>query len=178
MVADPDQASAICGHTFARYAAVGVDITLASASAEGWSAQAQAAARHLGVRDVVLLDYPRRGLKSAELEGVFADLMAGLRPHVAVVDGNDSVIREAATRAFVRVRHGAGSSALPAKLYYRASGRHTPVQVTARINVPGSAPELFVRVHPSPWVTGVLETDLFAGLTEEPVEFAAGRLAS
>jgi hypothetical protein len=178
MVADPDQASAICGHTFARYAAAGVDITLASASAEGWTARSKAAVRDLGVRDVVLLDYPRRGLKSSELEGVFADLMAGLRPHVVVVDGSESVIREAATGAFTHVRHGAGSSALPAKLYYRATGRPSPVQVTTRVSSPAAAPELFVRAHPSPWVTGVIERDLFAGITQESSELGMERLAS
>jgi hypothetical protein len=178
MVADPDQASAICGHTFARYAGVGVDITLASASAEGWSAQSKAVVRHLGVRDVVLLDYPRRGLKSSELEGVFGDLMAGLRPHVVVVDGRESVIREAATGAFTRLRRGAGSNALPAKLYYRATGRPSPVQVTTRVSTPGAAPELFVRAHPSPWVTGVIERDLFAGIPEASSEVGTERLAS
>jgi hypothetical protein len=178
MVADPDQANAICGHTFARYAGVGVDITLASASVEGWSALSKAALRHLGVRDVVLLGYPRRGLNSSELEGVFADLMAALRPHVVVVDGSQSVIREAATGAFTRVRHGVGSSALPAKLYYRATGRPSLVQVTTRVSAAGAAPELFVRAYPSPWVTGVIERDLFAGIPEESSEVGTERLAS
>jgi hypothetical protein len=31
-----------------------------------------------------------------------------------------------------------------------------------------AAPELFVRVFPNPWVTGVLERDLFAGLSADP----------
>lgn len=166
MVADPDQASAICGHAFARYAAAGVEITLASASADGWSRQASEANRRLGVRDVVLLDYPRHEQKSSELEGVLTDVMASLRPHVVVLDGSQSAMAEAAAAAFTRVRQGSGTSALPAKLYYRVSSHPTPVQVTTRVTVAGGPPELFVRAYPSPWVTGVLERDLFAGIRE------------
>jgi hypothetical protein len=29
------------------------------------------------------------------------------------------------------------------------------------------SPELFVRVFPDPWITGVLERDLFAGVPDE-----------
>jgi len=179
MVADPDHASILCGQTFARYAASGVEITLACASADGWDAQRKQGFRGLGVRHVVLLGFPRIGLTSATLEGVITDVMASVRPHVVVADGAHGAIREAATSAFNRVRQGKGSSAIPAKLYYRASGQPTPVHVTTRIRVPyAGSPELFVRVYPSPWVTGVLEDDLFAGIGEAPVEAIEQQLAS
>jgi hypothetical protein len=43
------------------------------------------------------------------------------------------------------------------------------VAVTTAIAVgTAAAPELFVRVFPNPWVTGVLERDLFAGLSADP----------
>lgn len=179
MVADPDHASALCGHTFARYAASSVEITLVCASADGWDAQHKQAIRGLGVRDVVLLGFPKTGLTSATLEGVIADVMASVRPHIVVADGGHRAIREAATSAFNRVRQGQGSSAIPTKLYYRASGEPTPVQVTTRIRVPDAgSPELFVRAYPSPWVTGVLEDDLFAGIGEAAIEAVEQQLAS
>jgi hypothetical protein len=60
-------------------------------------------------------------------------------------------------------------------LYQRTESASGPVQVTTAIAVPDGSPELFVRIHPRPWVTGLLERDLFAGL---PATVAADKLAS
>ncbi|HEV2014089.1 MAG TPA: hypothetical protein VGR77_09440 [Candidatus Dormibacteraeota bacterium] len=167
---DPDKASHLCGHAFARYAASGTDITLVCAAARDSSGADHAqAARQLGVRDLVLLDYRLSELTAAGLEDVFADVMASLRPHVVVADGSDAAVRDAATSAFSRIRRATGgSAALPAKLYYRLSAGTASVAVTTAIAIATlAAPELFVRVFPNPWVTGVLERDLFAGLPAE-----------
>ena len=169
VVADPHQAAGLTGHTFAHYAASGTDVTLVCAGARDWRGTAQLpAVRGLGVRDLVLLDYDLHELTADGLVDVFADVMAGVRPHVVVADSQPA-IREAVTSAFSRVRRTAGgSSALPAKLYYRLSGSSPLVSVTTAIDIPGESPELFVRAYPDPWVTGVLERDLFAGLRAEP----------
>jgi hypothetical protein len=53
--------------------------------------------------------------------------------------------------------------------------------VTTAITVAiATTPELFVRAFPDPWVTGVLERDLFAGLSADPgtASTLAERLAS
>jgi hypothetical protein len=170
VVADPEQASNLCGRTFARYAASGTDVTLVCAAARGWSGTRQkSVVSRLGVRDLVLLDYEPSELTAAVLEDLLADVMAGLRPHVVVAEGTQPVIADAVASAFSRVRRSAGgSSALPAKLYYPWSNTSLLVSVTTSIAVAvSSSPELFVRVFPDPWVTGVLERDLFAGVASE-----------
>jgi hypothetical protein len=88
---------------------------------------------------------------------------------VVVADGTPPAIRDATASAFARVRrYAGGSSALPAKLYHRPSSTSPVVSVTTSIAVPaGASPELFVRAFPDPWVTGVLERDLFAGVPDE-----------
>jgi len=108
------------------------------------------------------------GCGLAEVLGaVFADVMAGVRPHVVVADG-EAPIREAVASAFSRVRRAAGgTSALPAKLYYRLPGSSPLVSVTTAIAIAGKPSEMFVRAFPDPWVTGVLERDLFAGVRPE-----------
>jgi hypothetical protein len=166
VVADPNQAADLTGHTFARYAASGTDVTLLCAGGRGWRGTDQLPAlRRLGVRDLVLLDYDARELTAALLQDVFADVMAGVRPHVVVADGTRPAIRDAVTSAFSRARHAAGgSSALPAKLYYRMTGSSPLVSVTTAIVIPSQSPEMFIRAFPDPWVTGVLERDLFAGV--------------
>lgn len=168
--ADPENASDLCGHAFGRYAASGTAITLVCAAARGWSGADHARAAHqLGVRDLVLLDYRLSELTAAGLEDVFTDVLASVRPHVVVADGSVAAVRDAATSAFSRIRRAAGgSAALPAKLYYRPSAGTASVAVTTAIAIATlAAPELFVRVFPNPWVTGVLERDLFAGI---PIE--------
>jgi hypothetical protein len=169
VVADPNQAGDLCGHVFAHYAASGAQVTLVCAAAHDWNAtDRRSALRQLGVRDLVLLDYLSSELTAALLEDLLVDVMASVRPHVVVAEGPQPAIRDAAARAFTRVRRAAGgSSALPAKLYYRSPGASPLISVTTSITVAGGAPELFVRAFPDPWVTGVLERDLFAGV---PVE--------
>jgi len=169
VVADPNQAADLTGHAFAHYAASGTDVTLVCAGGRGWRGTAQLpAVRGLGVRDLVLLDYDTRELTADGLADVFADVMASVRPHVVVADSQPA-IRDAVASAFSRVRRAAGgSSALPAKLYYRLSGSSPLVSVTTAVAIPGESPEMFVRAFPNPWVTGVLERDLFAGVRAEP----------
>ncbi len=168
VVADPNQAADLTGHAFAHYAASGTDITLLCATGRDWhGAEQLPAVRRLGVRDLVLLDYDLRELAADVLTDVFADVMACVRPHVVVAD-SQLPIREAVASAFSRVRRASGgSSALPAKLYYRLSGSSGLVSVTTAVAIAGESPETFVRAFPDPWVTGVLERDLFAGLRAE-----------
>jgi len=165
VVADPNQAADLTGHAFAHYAASGTDVTLVCAGGRDWrGTERLPAMRRLGVRDLVLLDYDLREQKADGLADVFADVMAGFRPHVVVADSQPA-IREAVASAFSRVRRATGgSSALPAKLYFRLSGSSPLVSVTTAIAIPGELPEMFVRAFPDPWVTGVLERDLFAGV--------------
>jgi hypothetical protein len=180
--ADPDKASILCGGTFARYAAAGTEVTLVCADALGWKGADRAVlARQLGAANLVLLDYQSSELAAADLEAVFADVMQSVRPHVVVAEGSSTGVREATTAAFSTVRRRTGgSAALPAKLYIRPSGPPGSVAVTTAIAVAAPSPELFVRVFPNPWVTGVLERDLFAGLGPDPGTAAtlADRLAS
>jgi LmbE family N-acetylglucosaminyl deacetylase len=183
LAADPDRASDLCGHAFARYAAAGTEVTLVCAAAREWSGIEHApATRQLGVGNLVLLDYRLSELTAAGLEDVFADVMRSVRPHVVVAEGSHAAVRDAATSAFSTVRRAAGGSgALPAKLYLRPSGGPGGVAVTTAIVVATTAaPELFIRAFPNPWVTGVLERDLFAGLSPDPGTAAnlAERLAS
>jgi LmbE family N-acetylglucosaminyl deacetylase len=180
--ADPDKASDLCGGTFARYASAGTEVTLVCAAARDWTGTGYVpVARQLGAGNVVLLDYRLSELTTANLGEVFADLMRSVRPHVVVAEGSHAAVREATTSAFSTVRRMArGSAALPAKLYLRPSGG-PEVAVTTAIAVALTAtPELFVRVFPNPWVTGVLERDLFAGLSADPATAATltDRLAS
>jgi len=168
VVADPNQAADLTGHAFAHYAASGTDVTLLCAGGRDWrGAEQLPAVGRLGVRDLVLLDYEVRELTAEVLGAVFADVMAGVRPHVVVADG-EAPIREAVASAFSRVRRAAGgTSALPAKLYYRLAGSSPLVSVTTAIAIAGKPSEMFVRAFPDPWVTGVLERDLFAGVRPE-----------
>ncbi len=168
VVADPSQATDFCGHSFAHYAASGTDVTLVCAAARDWKAgDRRSAFRQLGVRDLVLLDFRLNELTAVDLEDLLVDVMASVRPHVVIADGSQPV-KAATLSAFSRVRGAAGgSSALPAKFYYRSPGTSPPVGVTTSITVPGAAADLFVRAFPDPWVTGVLERDLFAGVPAE-----------
>ena len=186
--ADPDKASNLCGGTFARYAAAGTEVTLVCAAAHEWSSlDRTAVARQLGSGNLVQLDlaffvdqlgsgnlvqldYGVGELTAGGLEGVFADVMQSVRPHVVVAEGSHPGVREATISAYSVVRRRAGgSAALPAKLYVRSPAGPGTVAVTTAISVgTAAAPELFVRLFPNPWVTGVLERDLFAGLSADP----------
>jgi hypothetical protein len=181
--ADPDKASNLCGATFGRYAAAGTEVTLVCAAARDWTSSDRAPiARQLGAGNLVLLDYRLSELAVASLADIFGDVIRSVRPHVVVAEGSQPVVREATTSAFSTARRlSGGSAALPAKLYVRPSDLPGSVAVTTAIAVAAaSAPELFVRVFPNPWVTGVLERDLFAGLSADPGTAAtlADRLAS
>ena len=170
LAADPEDAGDLCGQAFARYASSGADITLVCAAAHlGRAGDQRAVVRALGVRDLVLLDYDLPELTAELLQDVFADLMASVRPHVVVADGQHQAIRDASATAFSHTRRAdRGSGALPAKLYYRASGVTPASELTTAVAVLQSpSPELFVRVFPRPWVTGLLERDLFAGIPAE-----------
>ena len=173
--ADPDKASDLCGGTFARYASAGTEVTLVWAAARDWTRNDDApVARQLGAANVVLLDYRLSELTTVSLEDVFADVIRSVRPHVVVAEGSHAAVREATSSAFSTVRRMAGgSAALPAKLYVHPSGGPGSAAVTTAIAVAMTAtPELFVRVFPNPWVTGVLERDLFAGLSADPASRA------
>ena len=172
---DPDKASNLCGGTFARYAAAGAEITLVCAAARGCGGIDQTRLAHqVGRANLVLLDYQLSELPAAPLADVFVDVVRSVRPHVVVAEGSDAAVTEATTSAFSAVRRTAGgSAALPAKLYIRPSGGPGTVAVTTAIAVAGRTSELFVRVFPDPWVTGVLERDLFAGLAADPGTAAA-----
>ena len=180
--ADPDKASTLCGGAFAGYAVAGTEVTLVCAGGRDLSGVDHAAIAHrLGAGNLVLLDYQSSELTAAGLEAVFADVMQSVRPHVVVAEGSHAGVREATMAAFSTVRRRVGgSAALPAKLYVRPSGVPGDVAVTTAIAVAAPAPELFVRLFPNPWVTGVLERDLFAGLSADPGTAAtlADRLAS
>ena len=180
---DPDKASNLCGGTFARYAAAGAEITLVCAAARGRGGIDQTRLAHqVGRANLVLLDYQLSELPAAPLADVFVDVVRSVRPHVVVAEGSDAAVTEATTSAFSAVRRTAGgSAALPAKLYLRPYGIQGSAAVTTAISVGTAAgPELFVRLFPNPWVTGVLERDLFAGLSADPGTAAslAERLAS
>jgi LmbE family N-acetylglucosaminyl deacetylase len=170
----------LCGRTFARYAASGTEITVVCALAPDGSSELRQAARRLGVKDLVLLDYRPEELASPALEDVFADVMASVRPHVVVADGTRSAVRDATAVAFSRTRRTAGgSAALPAKLYYRPPAGEPAIAITTAIALTApSGPEHFVRAFPNPWVTGVLERDLFAGLSAARESGLEERLAS
>ena len=173
LAAHPDRAGDLCGQAFGRYAAAGTEITLVCAAARDCNAAlAKPAARRLGVRDLVLLDFLPGELTAALLEDVFVDVMASVRPHVVVADETQPAIREAAVKAFERIRREiGGSAALPAKLYYRPSTDTPAARITTVVGGPRPAlPEPFIRMFPNPWVTGVLERDLFAGVVAEPAE--------
>jgi len=170
LAADADHAADLCGKSFARYAASGTDITLVCAAGRtGTAVDYRVTARQLGARDLVLLDYELVELTPDHLVHLFADLMASVRPHVVVADGQQAAIREASAAAFSRARTAdQGSGALPAKLYYRAAFATPAVELTTAVAVSEPpSPELFVRIFPRPWVTGVLERDLFAGIPAE-----------
>ena len=147
LFAHPRDASLLTGGTLARYAGAGCEVILVSAT-RGEAApvlrptsagddlgalrtrELHAAGRILGVRDVVLLDYPDSALASLEpeiLEDLFADLIRAVEPDVVVTFGRDGLngdpdhraVHIAASGAFFTARTLAGDgSAAPAKLYF------------------------------------------------------------
>jgi LmbE family N-acetylglucosaminyl deacetylase len=111
ILAHPDDESLGNGGTLARYAAEGVDVTLVTATRgqRGWmgdpaanpgldalgrerEAELRAAARTLGLREVVLLDYVDGDLDQADTEQVICELVAQIRrvrPQVVLTFGLD-----------------------------------------------------------------------------------------
>ena len=155
LFAHPRDASLLTGGTLARYAGAGCEVVLVSATrgeaapilrptAAGLGAvrtrEFQAAGRILGVRDVVLLDYPDGALASLEpeiLEDLFTDLIRAVEPEVVLTFGRDGLngdpdhraVHIAASGAFFTARAlVSDGSSVPAKLYFAL----TPEQHTRR----------------------------------------------
>jgi LmbE family N-acetylglucosaminyl deacetylase len=178
LVVDPSQASRLSGHTLSHYASSGNEVTLLCAAGRGWSASdAIANGRSLGISKLIALDFESAELGDTSLEAILSDVITTLRPHVVLAQPSAELERAVAA-AFRRARQQTGgSAAIPAKLYYRAE-ELTP-DVTTLINPPqGKGPEFFVRAHPSPWVTGVLERDLLAGIGAASLARLEERLAA
>jgi LmbE family N-acetylglucosaminyl deacetylase len=157
ILAHPDDESMGNGGTLARYAAEGVEVTLVTATRgqRGWlgdpaanpgmealgrerEAELHAAARALGLREAVLLDYVDGDLDRADAEQVICDLVAHIRrvrPQVVLTFGLDGAyghpdhmaISQLTTAAIVRsadARYGHRCSArgphAVSKLYHMA----------------------------------------------------------
>ena len=162
------------GRAFSRYADSGVGVTVACAGG-GDNEALTRRARLLGIHALFLLDYRPAERDSSSLIDLVTDIMLAVQPHVVVLSADEEAVRQAGTLAFGRARQAAcGTGALPAKLYYRfpAGADRTCTSTAVPVGSGDLATfERFQRVFPSPWVTGVLERDLFAGLG-----MAAGRL--
>jgi LmbE family N-acetylglucosaminyl deacetylase len=147
LFAHPRDAAILVGGTLARYAEAGSEIILLSAT-RGEAAPAarptaandelrgvrsrelHVAGRILGLRDLVLLDYPDGGLQELDpevLEDLFFDLIRAVEPEVVVTFGRDGLdgdpdhqaVHVAAAGAFFRARAlAADAGTAPAKLYY------------------------------------------------------------
>ena len=170
LVVDPSRAGELCGHTFEHYVASGADVTLACVIAGTVSREAaKGTAAGAGIRNLVLLDFTAAELTETALEPMLADLIAGVAPHVVVADASDSAVCKAVVAACSRARaRVSGTSALPVKLYFARSRSTQPHEITTAVRTAsGRQQELFSRVFPSPWVTGVLERDLFAGIAPD-----------
>lgn len=169
LVPDLENLPEIGGRAFTRYAERGVAVTVACASGVETVAQTRRA-RRLGIHALLLLDYRTVEQESPSLAALFTDIIRAIQPHVVVVFGSDEAIRTAGTLGFASARQAArGSGALPAKLYHRYPPGAAARTVTTAVPVGTGASaswEPFLRIFPRPWVTGVLERDLFAGLTD------------
>lgn len=146
LFAHPRDAVVLAGGTLARYADAGAEIILLTATRgegqpnlgpspgmelpERRARELYAAGRVLGVKDIVLLDYPDGGLGGLDpeiLEDLFFDLIRAAEPTVVVAVGSEGpdgdpdhrAVHLGATEAFFKARSLAGASAsTPAKLYY------------------------------------------------------------
>lgn len=102
-----------------------------------------------------------------ELERAVIDAIAEAQPHVIVALPGPPAFSEAVMTAFKRApqQQGRGPAS---KLYFRVRPPLTP-SVTTVVSSPGQRePELFIRVFPQPWVSGIVERDLFAGVRQSP----------
>lgn len=129
LFAHPDDQGLLCGGTIARYAEGGADvISVLAAPGDGLNRSGfRSAARRLGVRDVVLLDYqPGELIDDGELDRVCGDLLRSLRPDVVITFGPDGLNRDpdhlvlhtSAARAFFGLLAAEGSVGAQPKLYY------------------------------------------------------------
>lgn len=175
IVPDLESLEEIGGRALRRYAASGVEVTVACASGTDPGGIGSRAAL-LGVGALILLDYRPAERDSQSLPALLEDVMRALRPHVVVLGGDPMLLR-AGRAAFDAARAVSSKpGVLPAKLYVPAA--HKSPQTSTRIPIadgPGRLRASFRRVFPSPWITGVVEGDLFAGLRADPDELA-GRL--
>lgn len=144
-----------------------VDVTLASV-ASARHVDPFSSARRLGIDLVALTDGADQP-RLADLEAATLRIISTIGPHVVVAESNQGPIWPALVSAVSTSRRaGRGSAALPAKLYYRVSDGSPRVAVTTIVRIPGAtSPALLVRAVPEPWITGVLERDLFSGLSVE-----------
>jgi len=168
VVARLDEVDSLCGPLFKSYAAGGTEVTL------GWAPATEridprSMARRLGINTVTSLDVAPGPQQAGGLETAMLELISAIRPHVIVASSNQAVIWAPLVAAVSKARIvGTGSAVLPAKLYYRESAGTLRVAVTTVVRAArASSPEFFVRVLPDPWITGVLERDLFSGLVSE-----------
>jgi hypothetical protein len=173
IVPDLESLEEIGGRAFGRYAARGVAVTLACASGADPGGLASRAAL-LGIQALILLDYRPAERDSLSLASLLEDVMRALRPHVVVLGGDPALIR-AGRNAFEAARSTSSKpGTLPAKLYLPAAG--DSAATSTRISIsdnPGERQASFQRVFPSPWITGVVERDLFAGLGADPDQLAS-----
>lgn len=129
--AHPLDGSLLCGGTFTRYAAAGVETAIACATA-GEPSAALAAARAMGVRHLFLLGYEPgelAGLPASTLADVVTDVLRGFRADVVVSLGLDGLgghpdhqaVQRAASAAFDEVRRAPGTSSRPPRRLYEAA---------------------------------------------------------
>jgi hypothetical protein len=173
VVPDLENLEEIGGRTFRGYAADGVAVTIACASGADPGAIRSHAAL-LGIQALILLDYRPAERDSPSLTALLEDILRAVRPHVVVL-GGDPVMIKTGRSAFEAVRAGAVSAAgnLPAKLYLPAAPDSAETSTVIRAGAGSSETRAsFRRLFPSPWVTGVVERDLFAGLTPDPDELS------
>ncbi len=168
IVPDLESLEEIGGRTFRGYAANGVAVTIACASGADPGAIRSRAAL-LGVQALILLDYRPAERDSPALTSLLTDILRALRPHVVVL-GADPVMIKIGQSAFQAARAGSASAGtLPAKLYLSAAPDSAEISTVIGAGArSGEKRASFRRLFPSPWVTGVVERDLFAGLAPEP----------
>jgi hypothetical protein len=146
---DPTQAAELSGHTFTYYRRCGVEL------------------------QVVTLDARR-----VETGGGASQAIAALRPQVVVAHGAEPAFADAVRSAFLQARELREAGPVPLKLYFAVPPPLTPL-VTTMVTTPGRRqPDLFVRVYPAPWLSGILERDLFAGVPGEGAGAQTERIAS
>lgn len=191
VLAHPEDDALICRQSLHRYADAGVETTMLWAAArDAASAGAMAGARAAGARDLLTLDFSRgelTGLDPGVLSSVIADIYRSVAPHVVVTFGAEGMdgdpdhvaVHHAAGRAFRTERRRArGSGEPPLRLYHAV--RDDPVGRLGATTVvaAGAGRELFTRAYPHPWVTGVIEGDLFSGLPQPSADLSLERRAA